>query len=101
MANLTINLTKWYHFVLGVLPLLAALASGFMWLDVRYMHKEISDTRFIELNMKIVQAEVREFHKKEARGEILTPEERMIFDADKKQLDLLMSERNRLMGIGE
>ena len=101
MPNVTINLSKWYHLLLGSLPLLAMLATGAMWMDTRYMHKEISDTRFIELQIRIVQAQVRAYHKMVQNGERLTPEEQVQFDLDRDQLRFLMGERNRLLGLGD
>lgn len=101
MSNVTINLTKWYHFVLGAIPLVAVIATTIMWIDTRYMHREISDTRFIEMQLRLVQMQVRQYNTRIKAGEVLTPEEQIQFDLDKDQLKLLLAERNKILGIGE
>jgi len=101
MPEVTINLSKWYHFVLGSLPLLAFIGTALMWIDTRYMHKEISDTRFIELQIKIVQGQVRDAHRRLEDGKTLSADELIQFELDKDQLKFLMGERNRLLGIGD
>jgi len=71
MPNLSINLTKWYHFILAVVPLVAMIATGMLWLDTRYMHKEMSDTRFIELQIRIVEGHIRDITRiRDAGGEL-------------------------------
>lgn len=87
--------------MLGAMPVLAAIATAIMWVDTRYMHREISDTRFIELQLRIVQAQVREYHRRVEDGKTLTPDELLQFELDKDQLKFLMNERNRLLGLGE
>lgn len=101
MSNVTINLTKWYHFVLGAIPLLALVGTTIMWIDTRYMHREISDTRFIEMQLRLVQMQVRHYNSRIRAGEVLTPEETIQFELDKDQLKLLLGERNKILGIGD
>ena len=95
------NLKKFYRILLDMLPLLILGGTILMWVDVRYMHRYISDTRFIELQRIIVQSQVRDFHQMIKSGVELTPEQELQFELDKDQLKFLMSERNRLLGIGE
>lgn len=101
MANVTINLTKWYHFVIAAVPLVAMIATAFMWVDTRYMHKEISDTRFIELQIRIVEGHLRDYTRIIDAGSGLSAEDQMKFNMDMAQLQNLMLERNKRLGIGD
>lgn len=101
MPNITLNLTKWYHFIIAAMPIFASLVTFVLWFDTRYMHREISNTRFNELQIRIIQSQVRDYHEMVKNGEELTITEQMQFDLDKDQLKYLMSERNKLLGIGD
>lgn len=72
-----------------------------MWFDTRYMHKEISDTRYIELQIKIVERNVKDYHRMVESGETPSPREELDFEMDKDQLKFLMNERNKILGIGD
>lgn len=99
-SGININLSKWYHGVIAIMPLIALLGSGWFWLDTRYMHKEISDTRFIELQIKIVEGNVKAYNRIIAEGIVLGPQDQLEFDMEKDQLRFLMTERNKILGIG-
>lgn len=101
MADIQINLTKWYHFVLAVAPVVAMVATAIMWIDTRYMHKEISDTRFIELQIRIVQGHVRDYNRVIDNGGMLSADDKFNHEMDKDQLKNLMLERNKILGIGD
>ena len=85
---------------MALAPLVAMLATAWFWFDTRYMHRTISDTRFIELQIRIVQGDIRDHNKMLDAGVTLSAEQRMQFDLDKDQLKFLMSERNKILGIG-
>ena len=95
------RLVKWYHFTIGTIPLLAAIGTTLMWIDTRYMHRDISDTRFIELQIKIVEGHIRDYHRVIESGGSLSVEDQMKFDLDKDQLLKLRAERDRILGIGQ
>ena len=100
MAGITINLAKWWHGLIAALPILALVGSFALWLDTRYMHREISDTRFIELQIRIVQGNVRSFNRRIDNGEELNSQETLEFEMEKDQLKFLMNERNKILDIG-
>ncbi len=100
MPDVKINLTKWYHFVVAIVPVVAMLATGFMWMDTRYMHKEISDTRFIELQIRIVEGHIRDHNRIVDAGGELSAEDVFENEMDVDQLKNLMAERNKILGIG-
>ncbi len=100
VININIDIKKWYHFILKAVPVIAMIATASMWIDTRYMHKEISDTRFIELQIRIVQGHIRDYTRiVDANGTITANDEvQHIMDID--QLKNLMAERNKILGIG-
>ena len=100
MAGVTINLSKWYHGLIAALPLLALLGSFALWLDTRYMHREISDTRFIELQIKIVERTVQDYNRRIDAGEVLNAQDQLDFEMEKAQLMFLMNERNKVLDLG-
>ena len=91
----------WSHLLFAAVPFISAIATAFMWADTRYMHKDISDTRFIELQIKIVEGHIRDYNRVLDSGGQLNAEEQVKYELDKKQLMDLMAERNRILGIGE
>ncbi len=100
MPDVNINLTKWYHFVVAIVPVVAMIATGFMWMDTRYMHKEISDTRFIELQIRIVEGHIRDYNRIVDNNGDLSADDIFENDMDVDQLKNLMAERNKILGIG-
>ena len=100
MPNLSINLTKWYHFVFAIVPVVSMIATGMLWLDTRYMHKEMSDTRFIELQIRIVEGHIRDITRIRDAGGELSANDEIKLAMDLAQLQNLMLERNKTLGIG-
>lgn len=89
------------NIVLKFLPLIATVLTIGLWVDTRYMHKEISDGRFIELQIKILEGNITAYHRVKDAGGELSAEEKMKYDMDKEQLKNLMAERNKILGIGD
>lgn len=71
-----------------------------MWVDTRYMHKEISDTRFIELQIKIVERNIKDFHRLMESGVELSPSEQLELEMERDQLKFLTNERNKILDLG-
>tara|TARA_B100000929_G_scaffold247489_1_gene206231 strand:- start:9111 stop:9398 length:288 start_codon:yes stop_codon:yes gene_type:complete len=90
------NLT---FFASTVIPILALIGTCIMWADTRYMHKEISDTRYLDLQIRIVQGHIRDYERLKSSGAKLSLSDESTYDMDKKQLDHLLKERNRLLGL--
>lgn len=101
MANVSINLTKWWHVLLLLIPFFGSLATAAMWLDTRYMHRQISDSRYIETQIKIIEGQMRDYHRIMDSGGVLSQEDMLKFELDKEQLKNLQKERNKILGIGE
>lgn len=100
MPTINITLSKVYTEALRALPLLALLGTSIMWVDTRYMHKEISDTRFIEIQIKIVERNIRDYHRMIEEGVELSPSEKMELEMEQDQLKFLRNERNKVLDLG-
>ena len=100
MPKLNIDLSKVYTEVLRALPLLALLGTAILWVDTRYMHREISDTRFIELQIKMVEINLQGYNRRLGNGEELSPQEQLEYEMERDQLKFLMNERNRVLDLG-
>ena len=100
MADFNINVTKIGSFLKVVVPLAAMMATMGMWIDTRYMHQDISNTRFIELQIRIVQGHIRDYTRiVDAEGDI-SANDVVQHEMDKDQLKNLMDERNKILGLG-
>ena len=100
MGDLTINVTKWYHLALALAPVISLIIVSVMWVDVRYLHKEIADNRFIELQIKIAEGHIQDYHRFIDSGGKPSPLERMKYESDADQLKKLIDEKNKNLGIG-
>lgn len=95
------NLPPWLNKILSVLPLVVLLSTSLMWVDTRYIHREISDTRYIDLQIKIVQGHVRDYERLKDAGGNLTASDESNYRIDMKQLEYLMVERNKTLGLDQ
>lgn len=101
MPNITINVKKWYAIVLATLPIIGAMSTAAMWVDTRYMHREIYNTHFIELQIKIVESNLKDYNRILDAGGTLSAQDQVLFEMEKDQLKYLTKERNKLLGIGD
>lgn len=85
--------------LITVLPILAMLGTAGMWIDTRYMHRQISDTRYIDLQIKIVQGHIRDYERLQDSGSLILAADRSNYETDMRQLDYLLRERNRMLGL--
>jgi len=96
---ITVNISKWWHAVIAATPLLAMVATTAMWIDTRYMHREISERQYINLQYDMIEYHVRSYKKLIEEGHDLTVDEEMDYEARQRQLEFLEDERNRIMGL--
>jgi len=101
MPEVKISLSKWWHYVVATAPVVAMCLTFFMWVDTRYMHKEISDGRFIELQIRIVQSAVDNHNKVIDAGGVVSAADATKHDLNVDQLKNLLNERNKTLGIGD
>lgn len=95
------RIKKIVAFGAGIVPILAFIGTLSLWVDTRYMHKELSDTRFIEIQMALVKRDLKDYERSIDFGHIVTEEEKRIYELQKKQLENLTTERNKVLGLGE
>ena len=100
MPNITINMPKVFNFIKVIVPVVAMVATAGMWIDTRYMHRDISNTRFIELQIRIVQGHIRDYTRIVDANGVITASDNVQHEMDMDQLKNLMSERNKILGIG-
>lgn len=84
----------------GIIPILTFVGSLVLWVDNRYMLKQISDTRFIDLQISIVQGSLRDYERLSKNQLIIDKMDETEYELQKQRLMLLEQERNRLLGIG-
>jgi hypothetical protein len=101
MADYKETLRRGSRLVLTWLPVFTLLGSLAVWVDTRYMHRQISDTRFIDLQLSLVQTKISAYQRMLDKDEDLTEAERMDYDVSIEQMKDLLRERNRLLGVGE
>ena len=104
MPEVNLSLTKWWHYLVATVATLAPIitfsATAWLWLDTRYMHRNISDTRHIDTQIMIVQGHLRDYTRILDADIDLSAQDEINFDLDKARLQNLITERNKLLGIG-
>lgn len=105
MPEVNLSLTKWWHYLVATAatlgPIVTFCASAWLWLDARYMHRAISDTRHIDTQIMIVQGHLRDYTRILDTGGTLSAHDQINFDLDKSRLQNLNTQRNKLLGIGD
>mgnify|MGYP001827460613 CR=1 FL=1 len=105
MPEVNLSLTKWWHWLTAAVatlgPIIAAAATLCLWVDTRYMHRNISDTRHIDTQIMVVQGHLRDYARIIDAGGELSTQDKINFDLDKIRLQHLTTERNKLLGIGD
>jgi len=71
-----------------------------IWVDSRYMYKNISDHRWIEAQIMILQSDIREYNRHVQSGNIPSDQERVDYEIATERMKDLLDERNRLLGLG-
>ena len=107
MPNVTLNLSKWYHYVLAMVPVISLLGTLFFWLDARHISKtdytqftKIVDIRYVDLQIRLINGQIRDYNRIVDRGEVPSAQDTTDHDLDKDQLKNLTTERNKMLGIG-
>ena len=107
MPNVTINLSKWYHYVFAAVPLISLVGSLWLWLDVRHISKNeysqftrVSDQRYVDLQIRLIKGQIRDYNRIVDSGNVPSAQDTTDHDLDKDQLKNLTTERNKMLGIG-
>ena len=99
MAPINPSLLKWYKRLFKILPLITFFGLITLWVDTRYMHKEVSDIRYIELQMRVMNGQIKTYKRMESAGGLISIEASWQHEMDVEQYKNLMKERNKLLGI--
>lgn len=94
------NITKTLKYLAAIVPLIVLLGSVAIWIDARYMHKSISDTRHIDLQIMIVQGHIRDYERLVDLDKPITAADQRNYQLDLATIQNLKQERARLLGIG-
>jgi hypothetical protein len=122
MSNVTINVTKWYHFVLAIGSVVAMLGGAVAYVDSRYTHRdafelsaekavvkleatenarknaaEAAYEQSINLQLMIVEGRVEWYAQMRADNRPFTTQQNIKESNYTKQLEFLIGEKNRLM----
>jgi len=115
MTNITVSVTKWYHFAIGIVPLLSAIVIAVAWIDSRYLHqtayvesidtaKEQSDARaaasyaqLIYLQYMIVEGRLHVFRRMKNENIVFTEEQQDTYNDYVNRMKFLKAENARLM----
>ena len=97
MKEVTINLNKWYHWLIASLPLLGLLGSLTLWVDTRHMHKDIADIRWLDVQILIIDGHILDY----TRIENPTTADTIAYELSRDQLNLLKGERSKELGLGD
>lgn len=96
---------KWFRvafvFVTVVIPIITFVGTFSLWVDARYMHKVMADARYIETRIWIVERAITDHENKILNQLPITPDEKRVYDLNVSEMKELISERNRLMGVGQ
>jgi hypothetical protein len=84
-----------------LIPILTFVGSMFFWLDARYMHRQISNIRFIETQMLILEGQVEYYERMEEFNIDLSQQDTRRYEMKLMQLLDLNKERNKILGIGD
>jgi len=96
----TVNLSKWYHGLIAMLPLLALIGSFWLWLDTRYMHREIAQQQYTVLRYELALEKVKTFERLREDGHELDASERVEYNQAKTKLEFAQNEYNKMLGGG-
>ena len=101
MADIKETLRKSTRIVLTYLPVITLLGTIGLWVDTRYMHRQISDTRYIDLQIGLIETRMSTYQRMLDQAQMLTEAERLDYEVSVEQLKDLLKERNKLLGVGE
>lgn len=95
----TINIKKWYHAVILSLPLWTAMCIAIGWVEFRYMHKKIADTRYIDLQITIIEGHIRDYNRMIDQGIKPSARDETENEQDMIRLSYLEKKRGKMLGL--
>lgn len=95
----TINITKWWHSLIGVIPLVTAITGAAYWLDSRHVSSEDSYLQNITIQMLIIEGHILEFDRMERLNYTPSVKELEYHKSNKDKLKRLEHERDCFIGL--
>ena len=93
-------MNKWLKWAINIVPLLAAIFTTVLWVDTRYMHKDISDARFIDMQMAMYERYVKVHERRiDREGYKPSEEEKREYDLMVNALTEMEKARNKVLGL--
>lgn len=82
------------------LPIIATAATLVLWVDTRYMHKSISDIRYIDLQIAFYEREMKDHERKiDDQGYTPSEEEKREYNTMDHSVKTLNLRRDKLIGL--
>lgn len=96
---MTINLEKWWHILIGVVPLMTAIVTTAIWLDQRHLSSRDAYLQNITLQILIIEGHITDYER--AKNLNFTPSDREIaeYHSNKYKLDILRREKDCFIGL--
>lgn len=78
------------------------LIQGGLYMDTRYMHKEMSDARHLDLQITLYEREMKFYERRiDQGGYNPTLEEKREYNMLLKSIEVLGAERNKIIGLDQ
>lgn len=85
----------------AILGVVAMLVPAVRWVDSRYMHNDIANIRYIDLQILITEKNVRDYQRLVDTQALITAADETNYHLDVDTLKSLKQERNKLLGLSE
>ena len=87
--------------IAAILGVATMLAPAIMWIDGRYMHSDIANIRYIDLQLSLIEKNVRDYQRLVDTKAVITAADETNYHLDVETIKELQQQRNKLLGIKE
>jgi hypothetical protein len=84
--------------ILGVVTMITPLI---LWVDDRYMHNDIANIRYIDLQINLIEKNLRDYQRLVDTRAIVTAADETNYQLDISSIRELQKQRNKMLGIKE
>lgn len=95
----TINLTKWWHILIGVIPLVTTIITTGLWLDKRHLSARDAYLQNVTIQILIIEGHVTDFERAKSLNFVPTDREIAEYESNKFKLNALKTERDCFIGL--
>lgn len=94
------NRARYIKVILTVLPFIFTMASGLLWIDTRYMHKEMAEAQYAEIQLVLYTRSLKFYERKiDKEGYVPSTEETREYNLLLKTVEALTEKRNESLGL--